>query len=188
MRSASGSTKRRSRSLPPFGLRSDNAVTMVRSSVASARARRKNSLAIRLGLPMPSGRASTTLFPTRRNASSTISPTSSNIWGMPLHYRPAREGQSHEFEKAGARSDVTPAAHQLGLPRALSVTGVAAREARARRPAGPHEDRHQPHDVASRQGIVDAPLAHARRGIHLRVDGRGGAEDRRGRTGAHARH
>src|ERR1044071_210236 len=154
MRSARGSTKRRSRSLLPFGLRSDKAVTMVRSSDASARARRKNSLVIRLGLPMPSGRASTTLFPTRRNASSTISPTSSNIWGMPLHYRPPREGQSHEFEQAGARSDVAAATHQLGVSRALSFAGAAARQARARRPPRPHEDRHQSHDAAARQGIV----------------------------------
>src|ERR1043165_4457962 len=90
MRSARGSTKRRSRSLLPFGLRSDSAVTMVRSSDASPRARRKNSFAIRLGLPMPSGRASTTFFPTRRNASSTISPTSSNNCGMQVIYRHRR--------------------------------------------------------------------------------------------------
>src|SRR5262245_13673301 len=85
MRAASGSMKRFSRSLAPPGLRSDSAVKMVRSRLESARARRKNSLAMRLGLPMPSGSASTTFLPTRRSASSTISPTSSNICGMAVH-------------------------------------------------------------------------------------------------------
>src|SRR5262245_36371773 len=85
MRAASGSMKRFSRSLEPVGLRSDSAVKMVRSRPRSARARRKNSLATRFGLPIPSGRASTILFPARRNASSTISPTSSNNCGMWLH-------------------------------------------------------------------------------------------------------
>src|SRR5262245_8528079 len=85
MRSGNGTTKRVSRSLAPRDLSSDSAVKMVRSSPRSARARRKNSLAMRLGLPMPSGSASTTFLPTRRSASSTISPTSSNICGMALH-------------------------------------------------------------------------------------------------------
>ena len=77
------------------GLRSDSAVKMVRSRPRSARARRKNSLATRLGLPMPSGRASTTFLPTRRNASSTISPTSSNICGMALNSHAQTGGSIH---------------------------------------------------------------------------------------------
>src|SRR5689334_22595118 len=95
MRSASGSMNRFSRSLSPAGRRRLSAVKMVRSRPASARARRKNSLAMRLGLPMPSGSASTTLFPTRRSASSTISPTSSNNCGMPLHSHWQTRGSMH---------------------------------------------------------------------------------------------
>src|SRR5262245_18168020 len=46
---------------------------------------------MRLGLPIPSGNASTTFLPTRRSASSTISPTSSNICGMALHLHASQQ-------------------------------------------------------------------------------------------------
>src|SRR6187549_2340804 len=94
MRAASGSMKAFSSSLDPEGLRRLSAVKMVRSREPSARARRKNSLAMRLGLPMPSGNASTTRLPTRRSASSTISPTSSNICGMTLHLHAVPKGST----------------------------------------------------------------------------------------------
>src|SRR6187455_992415 len=84
-----------SRSLVPVGLRKLSAVKMVRSREASPRARRKNSFAMRLGLPIPSGNASTTRLPTRRSASSTISPTSSNICGMTLHLHAVSKGSTH---------------------------------------------------------------------------------------------
>src|SRR6187397_3721946 len=83
-----------SRSLVPVGLRKLSAVKMVRSREASPRARRKNSFAMRLGLPIPSGNASTTRLPTRRSASSTISPTSSNICGMTLHLHAVPNGST----------------------------------------------------------------------------------------------
>ena len=62
---------------------------------------------------------------------------------------------------------------------------VLPREKRAaRRSTGAHEDRHQPHHAAAGQGILDAPLAHARGRIHLRVVRRSRGEDRCRRAGA----
>ena len=49
--------------------------------------------------------------------------------------------------KTRARSHVAHAAHRLRISRALSFACTAARETRARRSAGTHEDRHQPHDA-----------------------------------------
>ena len=64
---------------------------------------------------------------------------------------------------------------------------VLPREVRAlgRRP-GSHAHRRQPRDAAARQGVLDAPLAHARGRVRVRARGRGGAAHRCGRAAAHA--
>ncbi len=72
----------------------------------------------------------------------------------------------------------TRAQHRLGLSGALPLPRPAAREAAAGPGTGTQAARREPHDPATRQGILDAALAHARGRVRVRARGRGRAAHR----------
>src|SRR5262249_38105527 len=95
-----------------------------------------------------------------------------------------QELPDHAFEKASLACHRGRSGISNGLSRTVEVAGHAAREASTGGFPRPAEDRGEPHDAPSGEGIVHASLAHPRGRIHFRFGRRGGSTDRRGGAGA----
>ena len=107
---------------------------------------------------------------------------------MSVNRGAARRSHTYVATEAGPRPTHHRAHQSQRLSRALSLAGAAAREAAHRRCPRSDPHRHQLHDAAARQGVLHAPLAHARGRVRVRAGGRVGVADRPGRAAAHGRH